>query len=436
MSEFAVRGAIFSASDDPCKGRAAWQYLNDGVLVVANGRISTILPYEAFRETSLTSYPMREYPGCLICPGFVDSHIHYAQTRIPASPADGLLEWLENHTFPEELRFADSAYADEVAVEFFDELVRNGTTSALVYPTVHEVSARKLFEHAHSRNLRMIAGKVLMDNNAPDGLLDGDDYGYSETASLIRDWHGAGRQKYAIVLRFACTSTHEQMRVCGRLVEEHPEMLFHTHLAETNEEINWVLSMYPFASDYLNVYESYGMVTENSLFAHCIHLSDSECERMADAGAAAVLCPTSNSFLGSGLAKPNRLANFNVASSLGTDIGGGTSFSMLQTMHAMYGIAKLGGEHLEGVQLFYMATLGGARVMGIDQKVGSFDSGKEADFVVLDSGNSKQMKRRLDNATEIEERLFIFAIMGTAENVRETWSMGKRVYARKGEHSL
>ncbi len=434
MSEFAVRGAIFFATDAPAQGRSAWQYLEDGVLVVADGRVAHVMGFEQFSELALASIPVREYPGCLICPGFVDAHIHYAQTRIPASPAPELLQWLENHTFPEELRFSDAGYADEVAEEFLDELVRNGTTSALVYPTVHKTSAQRFFESAHARNLRMVAGKVLMDKNAPAGLLDGADCGYSDTGSLIREWHGAGRQTYALVLRFACTSTHEQMRVCGRLIEEYPGMLFHTHLAETEEEIAWVLGMYPDAGDYLNVYETYGMVTEHSIFAHCVHLSDSECGRMADAGAAAVLCPTSNAFLGSGLARPVRLAQFNVASSLGTDIGGGTSFSMLQTMNAMYGTAKLGGEHLDGVQLFYLATLGGARGIGIDRHVGSFEVGKEADFVILDGGDSVQMKRRVNCARDIEELLFIYAMMGTAQNVRETWSMGERVYARDEGH--
>ena len=430
MANVAIRGAIFSAVDDSSLAQPSWQHLEDGVLIVADGRIEQVLPFSAFAESKYASHPLRHYPNSLICPGFVDAHIHYAQTRIPASPAAELIEWLENHTFPEELRFAESDYADEVATEFFDELLRNGTTSALVYPTVHQVSADKLFEHAHQRNVRMVAGKVLMDKNAPDGLLDGEDCGYAETRSLVKKWHQTGRQNYAIVLRFACTSTHEQMSLCGRLVEEYPEMLFHTHLSETREEIDWVLSMYSAASDYLEVYESYGLVTEHSVFAHCIHLSDSECRRMADAGASAVLCPTSNAFLGSGLAQPNRLEDFSIASSLGTDIGGGTSFSMLQTMSAMFGIAKLAGEHLSGAKMFHLATLSGARAMGVDQHVGSFAIGKEADFVILDGGRSAQMRRRLADARDIEELLFIYAMMGNAENVRETWSMGRCVHSR------
>ena len=432
MNEFAVRGSIFHITGNPANDAQAWTYLEDGVVVVARGRIQRVVPADQFVSSNDNGVPVREYPDCLICPGFVDTHIHYAQTRIVGSPAAGLLEWLENHTFPEELRFENSEYASTVAVEFFDELVRNGTTSALVYPTVHAKSADRFFVESHRRGMRMVAGKVLMDRNAPNGLLDNSEFGFGETEELIRKWHGTGRQSYSITLRFAGTSSVEQMKACGELVAKHPDLLFHTHLSETRAEVEWTLGLYPDFDDYLGVYEGFGLVSDHSIFAHCIHLSDSECQRLADSGASAALCPTSNLFLGSGLAQPNRLAGHDIPVSLGTDIGGGTSFSMLQTMQEMYKVARLQGESVSAFDLFYLVTLGGARALHIDQHVGSFEPGKEADFVILDAAETKHMMQRLDCARSLEEMLFIYIILGGAGNVRETWSMGRCVHARNG----
>ena len=430
MENIAVRGSIFYTTDDPSKNPNTVKYLEDGVLLIDNGRIQDVLDGNRFCGDLSASRRVFEYPNCLICPGFIDSHVHFAQTRIMASPASGLLEWLERHTFPEEMRFVDKAYATQVAGEFLDLTARNGTTSALVYPTIHYDSTDCFFEQSANRGLRMVCGKVLMDRNAPDGLRDTVEDGIQDTERLINKWHGSGRLTYAITPRFAGTSTPQQLTSCGILLERYSDVLLHTHLSETHEEIEWTLGLFSGFEDYLAVYEHYGLVSERSVFAHCIHLSNQECRRMSDAGASALLCPTSNLFLGSGLVHSKRLATKGIATALATDVGGGTSFSMLQTMQDLYKVGQLVNEALSAVELFYLATLGGARALHIDQFVGSFESGKEADFVVLDAGKSEYMKQRLAKSRDVEDQLFLFAITGSDSNVRETWSMGRKIYSR------
>ncbi len=431
MSEFAVRGSIFHTTGDPAYETNAWQYLEDGLLLIKDGNIQQLGSAAELLQQIEASIPVHHYSDSLICPGFVDCHVHYSQTRIIGSPASGLIEWLNRHTFPEELRFEDEHYAAIVATEFFDELLRNGTTCAQVYPTVHIESANQFFHEAHRRGLRMIGGKVLMDRNAPSGLLDGEQKGIVQTEALIEKWHGTGRLSYSVTLRFAGTSTEQQMQACGGLVRKYPDMLFHTHLSETLEEIEWTLDLFPSCSDYLEVYESYGLVMDHSVFAHCIHLSDSESKRLSDAGARAALCPTSNLFLGSGLVQHNRLRDYGIKLSLGSDVGGGTSFSMLRTMHELFKVAQLRGESISVYDLFYLVTLGGARVLHQDRHIGSFEKNKEADFLVLDAGNNPLIQRKLEASKSVEETLFALVILGDTFNVRETWSLGKRVYRRE-----
>lgn len=430
---YAVRGSIVDFVANPRNQGNACRWFEDGVMIVSDGRVESVDSASQCIDSISGHIPVFEYSDCLICPGFIDTHIHYAQTRIVGCPAPGLLDWLETYTFPEELRFKDPQYSAQVAVEFFDELVSNGTTTAQVYPTVHENSVDAFFEESHKRGMRMVAGKVLMDRNAPPGLLDDSDFGIEETERLIRKWHGKGRQRYSITLRFAGTSTLGQMQCCGQLLQRYPDVLFHTHLSETLAEIDWTLQLFPDCSDYLAVYDNYGVVTDRSIFAHCIHLSESEQIRMADAGAAAALCPTSNLFLGSGLVPLNQLAERDISLSLGTDVGGGTSFSMLQTMHEMYKVVQLGSEHVDPFELFYLATLGGAKALHLDRHIGNFDTGKEADFVVLDDGGRHLTRQKLDQAVSLAEILFAYIILGSAVNVRETWSMGRRVYQRDSQ---
>lgn len=431
MKRLAIRGSIFHTTENPADNPSAWDYLPDGVMLITNGLVERVMPAEHFTDDMAATTLVHEIRDGLICPGFVDAHVHYSQMRIIASPAAELLEWLEIHTFPEESRFSDPNYAAKIAVEFFDEIVRNGTTSALVYPTVHTVSVDSFFEESCQRGMRMVAGKVLMDQNAPKELCDGNDAGYKSSRALINKWHEHGRQTFAVTPRFAGTSSRKQLQVCKQLLEENDSVLLHTHLSETLDEIEWTLSLFTEFDDYLGVYDGFGLVSDRSLFAHCIHLKQNECQRIADAGATAVLCPTSNLFLGSGLVRPKQLAKYGINTALGTDVGGGTSLSMLQTMQELYKVSCHSRETLTSFELFYLATLGGARALKIDQYVGSFEPGKEADFIVLDSGNSKFMKQRLERTDNIKDKLFVFAIMGNTANVRETWSMGRKVYARE-----
>ncbi len=432
VKEFAVRGQVFHTTDNPATSANAWTFFDDGIVVVADGKIKDVVANNSNGNLNQIRdrIPVYEYPDCLICPGFVDAHIHYAQTRIVGCPAPGLLEWLNKYTFPEELRFESSDYAAEVAIDFFDELLSNGTTCASVFPTVHAESVNKFFEEAQCRSVRVVGGKVLMDRNAPLGLRDGIGQGMTETEELIRKWHGNGRLSYSVIVRFAGTSTREQMSATSDLIQRYPELLFHSHLSETQAEIDWTLQLYPECKDYLAVYESYGMVTSMSLFAHCIHLSNSEMTRMADAGVASVLCPTSNLFLGSGFAQERRLSSKNVQTSLGTDVGGGTSFSMLQTMHEMYKVGRAVDEHLSSFDLFYLATLGGAKAIKVEQYIGNLNKGKEADFVILDGGGDKLTENKIKSAKTPEELLFAYVIFGGKQNIRETWSMGQCVYKR------
>ena len=430
MTEFAVRGPIFSLTENPQRSSDAWFYFHDGVMVVCDGRVQNIDAADRCIEPVRQSMPVFEYPDCLICPGFIDTHIHYAQARIVGSAAPGLLQWLEKYTFPEELRFADADYAQQVAGEFLDELAANGTTSALVFPTVHARSVEEFFAAARTKGMRMSAGKVLMNRHAPAGLCDGDGHGIAESEQLIERWHENGRQNYAVTLRFAGTSTNQQMQVCGELVKRYPEIIFHTHLSETQAEIEWTLNLFGDCKDYLGVYEKFGLVTDHSVFAHCVHLSDSECERLSESGGAAALCPTSNLFLGSGLVDSDRLSANGINLSLGTDIGGGTSFSMLQTMQELYKVARTLGSCPTSLMLFYLATLGAARALHIDRHVGSLQPGKEADFVILDAGARPLTAQKLNDARSTEQRLFAYIILGDRANVRETWSMGRCLYRR------
>ncbi len=434
-TRFGIRGTIFDFFANPKQTSNAVRHFEDGLMIICAGRIEAVAPADESYAALKDTIPIYEYPNCLICPGFIDSHVHYAQTRVIGSPASDLLEWLEKYTFPEELQFIDSQHCTLVANEFFDELARNGTTTAQVYPTVHEISTEVFFQEAQARGMRMVGGKVLMDRNAPDKLLDGSDWGERATERLIDRWHENGRQTYSITLRFAGTSTRAQLDLCRRLVEKYPELLFHTHLSETAAEIEWTLRLFPECADYLGVYEKYGVVTDHSVFAHCVHLSTAEKNRLADAGAVVALCPTSNTFLGSGLAPLNTLADHGIGLSLGTDVGGGTSFSMLQTMHEMYKVVQLGGDRsVDALELFYLATLGGAQALQIDDHVGNFADGKEADFVILDSGGQLLMAQKSEWSRSLVDKLFAYIILGNSVNIKETWSMGRCIYRRDKPH--
>ena len=370
-----------------------------------------------------------DYRGKIICPGFIDTHVHFCQTDIIASPAPGLLSWLDRYTFPAESKFIDPAHGTEVANFFLDQLLSCGTTSAMVYCTVHPASVDAFFTASEARNLRMVAGKVLMDRNCPAYLRDTAEQGTRDSEALINKWHGCGRQSYAITPRFAPTSSPEQLQLAGELAQQYPTTFIQSHLAENIDEISWVTSLFPQARSYLDVYETYGLLRERAMYGHCIWLDDNDRARMAQSGAAVAMCPTSNLFLGSGLFDIAAADRIGLPLSLATDVGGGTSMSMLQTMGAMVNVARLTGHALSAQRLFYLATLGGARAMHLDGSIGSFAIGTEADFIVLDPLATPLLARRTGQSDSLEELLFALAILGDDRAVLATYILGALTYS-------
>ena len=345
------------------------------MLVVADGKIVAAGDYDRLLPTLPAGAMTHDWRGKIITPGFIDTHVHYPQTDMIASPASGLLPWLNTYTFPTERKFEDSAHATDVADFFLAELLRNGTTTAAVYCTVHPQSVDAFFERSHALNLRMIAGKVMMDRNAPDFLLDTAESSARDTEALIKRWHKKGRQHYAITPRFAPTSTEAQLRLAGELASQYQDTYIQTHVAENTDEVKWVKELFPDSRSYLDVYEKRGLMRKRALYAHCIWLDDNDRARMAATGSVATVCPTSNLFLGSGLFDFINADKLRMPVSLATDVGGGTSFSMLQTMNELYKVGRMSGVHLAAQRMFYMATLGGARALQLEGTIGNFAAG-------------------------------------------------------------
>lgn len=427
----AVRGHLVHFVGDPADlGAQALEHIEDGMLVLHDGHIAEYGPASDMLAKLPAGAAIAEHGGKLILPGFVDTHIHYAQTDIIASYGEQLLAWLEKYTFPTESRFADAAHAAEVAAFFCDELLRNGTTTALAFATVHPASVDALFTAAQARRMRMIAGKVLMDRNCPDNLRDTAAQGDAESRALIERWHRRERLLYAVTPRFAPTSSEAQMQLAGRLFAEHPGLYLQSHVAENRGEVAWVAELYPQARSYLDVYDRYGQLGERAVFAHCIWLDDDDRRRMAATGSAMSFCPTSNLFLGSGLFDLDLAHAFGVRVGLGTDVGGGTSFSMLQTLNEAYKVLQLAGQSLSAERAFYLATLGGARSLYLDAHIGSFAPGKEADFVVLDPHATPLLARRCSRTATLTETLFVLMLLGDDRCVDTTYVLGQAAHTR------
>ncbi len=429
----AYRAALLHCLADPREVgiEQSHEYFEDGLLVVADGKVAQIGHAAELLPTLAAGTEVVEYPNALITPGFVDTHIHYPQTGMIASYGEQLLDWLETYTFPTERAFADKAHAGEVAEVFLNELLRNGTTTALVFGSVHKESVDAFFEACEKRNLRMIAGKVLMDRNAPDYLTDTAETGYADSKELIERWHGKGRLHYAVTPRFAPTSTPEQLALAGQLFKEYPDLYMHTHLSENRKEIEWVRELFPERQGYLDVYDHHGLIGARSVFAHGVHLCDEECQRLGETGSAVAFCPTSNLFLGSGLFDLEKVEGFGVRVGLGTDVGAGTSFSQLQSLNEAYKVMQLQGKKLDPFKSLYLATLGGARALYLDDRIGNLQPGKDADFVVLDYQATPLIDYRLRQARTLEEKLFALTILGDDRAVKETFAAGESVH-RKG----
>ena len=429
----AYRGRVLHFVDDPAAaGEHAHRFHEDGVLVVRDGRVQEAGDWAALRTTLADDTLVVDYTGNIILPGFIDTHIHYPQSDIIASYGEQLLEWLDRYTFPTERRFADPAHAREVASFFLDELLRNGTTTAMVFATVHPESVDAIFEEARPRDMCIAAGKVLMDRNCPDFLRDTAESGYEQSAALIGRWHGRDRLLYAVTPRFAPTSTDRQLELAGRLLDEHPGVLLQTHVAENMDEVRWVAELFPWSRSYLDVYDHYGLLRNGAVYAHCIHLDREDRRRMAESGAAMSFCATSNLFLGSGLFDLDAARESDVAVGIGTDVGGGTSFSMLRTLAESYKVAQLARQRLSPLRAFYLATLGGARALGLEDRLGNFVPGKAADFVVLDPAATPLMARRMAHAEGLVEALFVLMMLGDDRAVAATYVMGEARWRRDG----
>ncbi len=411
-------------NDDPY----AMQFFDDGLLVVEDGRVKAVGDAASVVPSLPANAERVDCSGRLILPGFVDAHIHYPQTDVIASYGMQLLDWLERYTYPAEAGFGNAERARETAEFFLDELLRNGTTTALVFATVHAQSVDVFFECALARNLRMVAGKVLMDRNCPERLRDTPARGYRESAQLIEKWLGQGRLGYAITPRFAVTSSEAQLELAGKLAREHPEAHIQSHMAESRLELTRVRELFPSSRNYVDVYDRFGLLRERAVYAHCIHLDDEERSRMAKLRTAVATCPTSNLFLGSGLFDFGAAREAGIRVGMGTDIGGGTSFNMLRTLSEAYKVAQLTGQRLSPWRAFYLATLGGAHALGLEDRIGNFTPGKEADFVVLRLDSTPLMARRIRTCSTPAEKLFALMMLGDDRAVAATYAMGETAY--------
>lgn len=427
MSELLIRGRVLTFIDEPqdANDAASYRYFEDGAVLVRDGKIADIGNYKAVSEKADADAKIADHRPNLVLPGLIDTHLHFPQTQAIASYGAQLLQWLNTYIFVEEQKFAGVDHADFIAGRFMDELLRNGTTSAVAYCSVHRQSVDSFFTAAEKRNMLMIGGKVMMDRNAPDALRDTPQSGYDDTKALIAKWHGRGRALYAISPRFAITSTPEQMEASRELVREHPECYVQTHLSENKDEIAFATSLYPSAKDYTDIYAQYDLLSSKMLLGHCIHLSDREISALAESGSVAVFCPTSNLFLGSGLFDRDRFKALGARFSVATDVGGGTSFSMLETMSEAYKVLHLQGQKLTPLQSYYMMTLGNARALGLEDRIGSLHVGADADIVVLDSRAKPAMDLRMRVASTLSEELFILQTMGDDRSVAEVYVAGK-----------
>lgn len=420
----------FLADPDKTELEESYEYFSDGLLVVENDRVVSVGNAKDLLPGLGADVELIEHPNSLIMPGFIDTHIHYPQTEIIGAYGEQLLTWLEKYTFPAEAQFEDIEYARDIAERFLNELLRAGTTTALVFGTVHKESVEAFFEACEARNLRMVAGKVMMDRNAPDYLTDTPESSYVDSKQLIEKWHNRGRLRYAVTPRFSPTSTEAQLQKAGQLMKEHPGVHMHTHMSENLNEVAWVQELFPQSDHYLGTYDDAGLLGRRSVFAHCIHLKDEEWDRLEETQSGIAFCPTSNLFLGSGLFHLSRAVEQNINVGLGTDVGGGTSFSILQTLNEAYKVLQLRGEQLSPFKGLYLATLGGAKTLDMHEEIGNFATGKEADFVVLDKACTPLMKFRMEKCKNLFEEMFVFSMLGDDRAIKQTWSAGALVHER------
>lgn len=422
-----VRGRILTFIDDPAEaGAAARRHIEDGAVLIEDRRIAAVGEARDILARAPAEATIDDHSGALIMPGLIDVHIHYPQTQVIASYGAQLLDWLHNYTFVEEQRFADPDHCARVAEFFLAELFRCGTTTALVYCTVYPQSAEAFFAAAERVDARMIAGKAMLDRNAPAALLDTAQMGYDDSKALIERWHGRSRLDYAVTPRFAITSSEAQLEAAGALMQAFPGVYMQSHVDENTDEIEFARQLFPAARDYLDVYGRAGLLGPRSVFGHCIHMTGDEVAAMAESRSVAAFCPTSNLFLGSGLFDRARLAGAGVRIGLATDVGGGTSYSMLRTAAEGYKVLQLGGQSWPAAEAFYQMTLGNARALSLEHAIGSIEVGKDADLVVLDSRATPAMAHRMERVEgDLDQELFVLVTMGDDRAVRQTYVAGE-----------
>ncbi|GLS42733.1 guanine deaminase [Methylobacterium brachythecii] len=432
MRDLLIRGRVLTFVNEPSgvDDTASYRFFEDGAVLVRGAAIVASGDYDRVKSLAAADVTIDDHRPNLVLPGLIDTHLHFPQTQAIASYGAQLLEWLNTYVFVEEQKFADPLYAASIASRFMDELLSNGTTTAVAYCSVHPESVEAYFMAAEERGMRMIGGKVLMDRNAPEALRDNPQRSYDETTRLITKWHNRGRAHYAISPRFAITSTPEQMEVSRTLVAENPDCYVQTHLSENKDEIAFATSLYPDAVDYTDIYARYGLLGDKTLLGHCIYLDDREISVLAETGAVGVFCPTSNLFLGSGLFDRDRFDRIGARWSVATDVGAGTSFSMLETMDEAYKVLQLQGQRLSPLNSFYRMTLGNARALGLDDRIGSLHAGADADIVVLDSCAKPAMELRMRTVKSLVEELFILQTMADDRCVAEVYVAGN---AMKGK---
>ncbi|WP_011582155.1 MULTISPECIES: guanine deaminase [Chelativorans] len=430
MTRTLIRARLLTFLGEPQgpDDHSSYRYEEDGAVLVDGGVILNVGTYAEIAPAAAGARVIDHRPH-LLMPGFIDPHAHFPQMQVIASYGAELLTWLNTYTFPAESEFGDADHAARIASAFLDEMVRQGTTTSAVYCTVHPQSAEAFFAEAHRRNMRVLAGKVMMDRNAPEALTDTPQSSYDDTKALIAKWHGKSRLHYAITPRFAITSSPEQMEVAQALAAEHPDLHIQTHLSENHAEIALSCELYPDCADYTAIYEKYGLTGPKSLFGHCIHLSEREADALSDSGSVAVFCPTSNLFLGSGMFDyfryrrregPLRIA-------MATDTGGGTSYSMLRTMDEGYKVIASHGEKLNPLASFWQVTRGNAEALSLAHHIGTLEPGTDADFVLLDANATPAMRLRMERAKTLAEELFVLQTLGDDRAVVETYVAGKAV---------
>lgn len=428
------RGSLLHFPTATSEPQKHYEYWRDGVLVIEEGKIVHVGDANAFfahsaNQDLLTQGRVKVHSGLLI-PGMIDSHVHFPQIEIIASYGKQLLDWLNTYTFPTELRFSDAHYAKQQADFFLQQLFAHGTTTASVYATVHPQSVNAFFSAAQDYDARMVCGKVMMDRFCPEALQDTPESSYRDSKALIERWHKNGRALYAITPRFAPTSTPEQLAKAGQLANEHPDTFIQTHLSENINEVAWVQSLYPDDSDYLSVYERNHLVRDRALFGHAIHLSEREQHALASSGASISFCPSSNLFLGSGLFPYQQAKEAGIPISIASDVGGGTSLSLLKNQSDAYKICQLQGISLDAFESLYLCTQGAAVAMGLDHCIGNFNVGTEADFVELDLNAFPMLKQRTARCQDLNEQLFALVTLGDERVIERTYVHGNLVYQK------